>query len=462
MKERGKQERERLQASAVKAVIEDRYVMVNWGTGVGKSRVAIEAADRLLHSGAQDILLLVDQGIHKTNWRNEFMEAKGEDYGAKLYDSLTVECYASLPKYAGTKWDFIIADEAHHLRSEGRTALLETLKAERLLCLSATISCKGDAEELIRTLSGFGAFRQLDFGLQAAIDHEILPEPTVHVHVLPLHNLSMRHVITEEWGPKVRRKTVTTDFAHYKEYVNKDLYPALTLNIESSVEEAYGYYEKQMKERSKAYKEMKTEAETRGDVPAARLEAAKNRMVRYGLLSKNLIGTAKTPFMGWLLGKISSKRYICFCTDVDQAKILGGDNVICNEVKNTDAVVDGFNRGERSNLFAVNMGKEGQNLAGIEACVVIQLAGKDRHFIQEMGRAMRAKDPQQHIVVVDGTKDVEYLRESLSSINPKYIRIHGYGDLAKKNIKLEDLSSPKDIETRERAARGAKIFSGLS
>ena len=454
--------RDELQKQAVQAVLDDKFVMVNWGTGVGKSRVAIDAIDRLFRAGAQDILLLVDQGIHKTNWRNEFIEAKGPEHGAFLYDSITVECYASLPKYTGTAWDLVIADEAHHLRSEDRVAMLASLKAKRMVCLSATISCKGDAEALLKTLSCFGDFKSFDFGLQDAIDNEILPEPTVHIHVLPLKELGARHLIVEEWGAKARRRTYDTDYDHYRDFLNKDLYPAATLNIDCTAAQAYEYYEKQQELRSKQYKDLKNKAEAGDDVPAAQLETAKNRMVRYGLLRKNLLGTSKTQFMTWLLKKLEGKRYICFCSDVDQAWMLGGDNVICNEVKDCDAIINSFNEGERNSLFAVNMGKEGQNLSGIEACVVVQLMGKDRHFIQEMGRAMRAKDPQQHIVVVDGTKDIEYLRDSISSINPRYIRVHGYGSYAKKKISLADLRSADEVAAQERAVRGAKIFGGLS
>jgi len=454
--------RDELQKQAVQALIDDGFIMVNWGTGVGKSRVAIDAIDRLFKAGAQNILLLVDQGIHKTNWRNEFLEAKGPEHGAFLYDSVTVECYASLPKYTGTSWDLVIADEAHHLRSENRVDLLASLKADRMVCLSATISCKGDAEALLKTLSRFGDFKSFDFGLQDAIDNEILPEPTVHIHVLPLKDLGARHLIVEEWGAKARRRTIDTDFEHYRQFLDKDQYPAVTLNIDCSAAEAYSYYEKQMEERSKRYKDLKKKADDGENVPAPQLEMAKNRMVRYGLLRKNLLGTSKTQFMTWLLKKLEGKRYICFCSDVDQAWTLGGDNVICNEVKDCDAIVNAFNDGERNSLFAVNMGKEGQNLSGIEACVVVQLMGKDRHFIQEMGRAMRAKDPQQHIVVVDGTKDIEYLRDSVSSINPKYIRVHGYGSYAKKKLSLGDLKSADEVVAQERAERGAKIFGGLS
>ncbi len=454
--------RDELQKQAVQAVLDDGLVMVNWGTGVGKSRVAIDAIDRLFRAGAQDILLLVDQGVHKTNWRQEFLDAKGDAHGAFLYDSITVECYASLHKYAGTSWDLVVADEAHHLRSEGRIAMLATLTARRMVCLSATISCKGDADGLLAALAGFGTFRTFDFGLQDAIDNEILPEPTVHVHVLPLGDLGARHLITEEWGPKTRRRTVDTDYEHYREYLDKDRYPALTLNIDCSAAEAYNYYEKQLEERSKRYKDMKRKAERGEYVAEPQLETAKNRMVRYGLLRKNLLGASKTQFMQWLLKKLEGKRLICFCSDVEQAWTLGGDNVICNEVGDNDAVIASFNAGERSSLFAVNMGKEGQNLAGIEACIVVQLMGKDRHFIQEMGRAMRARDPQQHIVVIDGTKDVEYLRDSLASINPAYVRVHGYGSYAKRRLEMKDLMTSDEAAAAQRAERGSKIFKGLA
>lgn len=457
--------REELQKAAVEALVRDRFVMVNWGTGVGKSRVAIEAIDRLFAEDTLQVLLLVDQGIHKDNWLNEFVECKGEERGRRLYDSVTVECYASLPKYEGTEWDLIVADEAHHLRSDNRVALLSTLRTLRMLCLSATISCKGDGENLLQTLNeNFGKFTTLEFGLQDAIDNEILPEPTIHVHVLPLQDLKVTQDVTEGWGPSAKRVDMTVPYAERNLYRDKKRYPAMNLTLKCTVAEAYEYYKEQGEAAKKRYKEMRENAGLAPGTPDSSpvMEMWGNRQKRCGLLAKNVIGKGKTKFAGWLVRHLADRKFICFCTDVEQALELGGDNVICNEVRDSDAVVAAFNAGEKTSLFAVNMAIEGQNLCGIEAGIVVQLAGKDRKFIQEFGRAMRAKDPQQHIIVIDGTKDVEYLRNAVATVSKDYIRVKGYGSYKDRKMTLDDLRDGREAVAAARKEAGKAIFGGLS
>ena len=468
--------RQKLQKDAIEAVVRDRYVIVNWGTGVGKSRVGIGAAKEMFSRGALNILLLVDQTFHKQNWLAEFRDTLGEEEGRFFYDSLTVECYASLPKYKGTEWDLVIADEAHHLRSDNRIAQMSTLKAERILCLSATVSCKGDGASLIEMLNTtFGIFRSLDFGLQDAIDTGILAEPTIHIHCLPLDGLSARYTITESWGNKDRQRRVQCRYEDRFAYADKKRFPAAVLEIDSSIPEAYDYYTRNFLAAKKNLKKLEDSADPQQD-PAQykQLLWAKNKVLRYGGLRKLVVGQAKTIFCRGLLKRIGDKKTLCFCTDVEQAIALGGGNVIFADRKDrlgdirkavgddvalmatNQEVVDAFNKGDIRSLFAVNMIQEGQNLAGIEVGVTVQLAGKDRQFIQKFGRTLRSKDPQQHIVVVDGTKDVEYLKDSLAEINPKYFVFHGYGRLKGTITKLTDLMSDDELREKEAAEKEAE------
>jgi superfamily II DNA or RNA helicase len=464
--------RTQLQRDAVTALLRDRRVMVNWGTGVGKSRVAIEAADVLFKGGALRILLLVDQSLHKENWEKEFKECKGEEYGRYLYDSLTVECYASLPTLADTSWDLIIADEAHHLRSENRCSILSTMKAERFLGLTATISCRGDGDQLIRTINEtFGKMKTLEFGVQDAIDNYILGVPDIHVHVLPLDEVTANHSITIGWGPTEKRKDIECLYSERFAYTNKELYPALNLTMQCNAQEAYDYWNRQYEKLDKQYKEARKEAELgEGEKDDKRTQWIFNRRQQAALQRKNIIGRSKTRFATWLIRHLGDKKLICFCNDVDQACELGGEHVIFSGrsenleriekytgapaelFKKQDEVVAAFNKNEIRSIFAVNMLIEGQNLAGIQTGIAIQLAGKDRKFVQQLGRAMRAKDPEQHIIVIDGTRDVDYLETALSVINNNYVTFTGYGRL-KGITGLSDLFNGNTGETKVTAER---------
>lgn len=431
--------RQELQIQAVDRLLTDRRVIVNWGTGVGKSRVGIECIRRIWCRGRKRILLLVTEDAHKTNWRNEFVEALREA-GGRLYDSITVECYASLPKYRNTSWDIIVADEAHHMRSELRTDIISTMTAEYFLCLSATISCNGDAAEMLSMLERrFGHFTSLDFGIQDAIDNGILGEPRIYVHTLPLEDLNFPMTIVEEWGSKKKRVEIQTSFKNCGFYYkNKDRFPAVTLHITGTPKECYDFYCGRIEYLKKQWQSLrKAEKLEKGQPDNEKTAFAYNRFIHYCSLRKILIGRMKTPFCRALLEKLSNKKLICFCTDVQQGRDLGGSKIICTENDSlyghgyNAEVIKKFNSGENRKLFAVNMIQEGQNLAGIEVGIIVQLGGKDRQFIQKLGRVMRSKTPVQHIVLINGTKDVDYYHTAIAGIKKKkdYITIVPYGTL---------------------------------
>lgn len=455
------EKRTQLQRDAVTALLRDRCVMVGWGTGVGKSRVGIMAADILFKAGAYRILLLVDQSSQKDNWLKEFMDCKGETDGRYLYDSLTVECYASLPSLEGTQWDLVIADEAHHLRSEGRCTILSTIRSERFLGLTATISCNGDGDELVRIINEtFGKMTSLDFGIQDAIDNYILGRPDIHVHVLPLEEISVRHDIVLSWGASAKRKALTCKYEERFEYFDREKYPDAVLTMDCSSAEAYEYWTAQCNRLTGKWRDARKAAGlSDGDKDTKATRPLYNMKQQAALQRKNVIGRSKTTFANWLVQRrLKDRKLICFCNDVDQACRIGGEHVIFSERESnlgrieqyTDSpaelfeksseVIDAFNKGDIRSIFAVNMLVEGHNLDGIQTGVAVQLSGKDRRFVQELGRAMRAKDPEQHIIVVDGTRDVDYLQTALSVINHDYVTFTGYGRL--KGVKaLEDLSN---------------------
>jgi len=424
------QMRQRLQDSAVADLLSFHRLIVNWGTGVGKSRVAVRCAVALHGRGMSRILLLVEQSAQKENWRLQFVEDLGEEKGNALFSAITVECYASLPKYAGTTWDLIVADEAHHLRSDNRCALLASLKAEYMLCLSATISCQGDGEQLLETLNEtFGEFKSIDFTAQNAIDSGILGTPRIFVHVLSLRKLAARQTIVVEWGPTRKRVPLRCSYMERDRFLNRDFFPAASVSIECTPAQAYEYYNKQLDVLKKEYKDLRKKMKLQPEDPDNRATTmAKNRLVRCGSNRKIVLGRAKTTFATALIRKLESdgRKFVCFCADVEQARQIGGDNVIYHQRHDNEKVIKDFNDGNIRSLFAVNMIQEGQNLAGIEAGVILQLGSKERQFIQKFGRTMRARYPEQHIVIINGSHDVDFYRNSVEGIKREYIKMFRY------------------------------------
>ena len=126
------------QNEAIAVLQRDKRLILEWGTGVGKTRVAVHAINNLLLANpAARILLAVQERAHKNNWKKEFMDVLGELRGILVYDSITVDCYASLKNHEGTCWNLFVADEGHHLRGDNKISLLWTICSDSVLFLSA-------------------------------------------------------------------------------------------------------------------------------------------------------------------------------------------------------------------------------------------------------------------------------------------------------------------------------------
>lgn len=424
--------RNRMQSEAVLNVLEKHRVIVEWGTGVGKSRVAIRAACALMFAGRHRILLLVSERAHKDNWRREFIEVLGDGTGEDVFSNITVECYASLHNHENSRWDFIIADEAHHLRSEGRTADMSTISTDYFLCLSATLSDKDDAKGLVEMLNRvYGPFTSMKCGINDAIESGILAEPDIFVHVLSLKDVPAPVTVNVAWGWPNARKELSTDVAGYYDVRSHiDRYPNMSVDVTGSADECYRILDEFYNEKKKEYDAI-GEKILYGNVSAeqySRLsreqEYAKNRMLRAALNRKNLIGDCKTGYASHIINDIlPDKKFICFCSSIEQGQALGTDAVISSRrtAKENDAVINAFNEGNGRSIFAVGMLQEGANLAGIQAGVIIQLDTKERAFVQKFGRAMRSSRPEQHVLVFNNTRDVHFLESALEGIDKKYI-----------------------------------------
>ena len=196
---------------------------------------------------------------------------------------------------------------------------------------------------------------------------------------------------------------------------NKRRYPNVTLFIYCTQQQKYDYLTEQFNYYKKRYM-------------SCRNEMIKNKWLQYGSKRKTFLGTQKTAIAANLLEKLKDKRFICFCTNIEQAELLGGLNAIHSKKKEPLKIIQKFNAGEINSLYAVGMLQEGVNLTGIEAGIIIQLDSEERAFIQKFGRTLRADSPEQYIIYFRATRDEEYLNNALESIDKNYIREYEIGD----------------------------------
>lgn len=405
--------RNEIQRKAVEMMRDTSLLVLQWCTGLGKSKAAIDIINSYCpnQSGFDcawegvelKVLLVVAEIAHKRNWKEEFKKFQSEFVWMNF---VTVETYASLKNHKGEEYDLIILDEAHHAGSDLRMEILGEIKAEKVLALSATLP--QDMWFKLGTLYGkkMSSFR---VSLQEAIDWGILPEPRLYLIPMELDNTHPSQTIIEEWGTKAKRKVVMCNIKERWTYMkDKATYPHMRLEIACTELQKYLYLSDKIEFWKKRF--FRT-----------RNEGIKAKWLQFGSERKRYLGSLKDKKAQEVLDFIKNKRYICFCSSIEQSEKLGGRNSIHSKKKGALNTIEDFNKKEIDNLFAIGMIQEGQNLVDIEAGIIIQLDGQERAFIQKSGRAMRAEEPTLFILYYKNTRDEEYLQKALEGINPDYI-----------------------------------------
>lgn len=398
--------REELNSQAIELLKTNNNIAIQAATGVGKSKIAIDLCYEMAvqQIAPLSVLLVVAEIAHINNWNAEFIKWNWS------WGQVTIICYASLKNYRDTKWDTIIFDEAHHLGSELRLDVFDTLRSRWKIFLSATLkdSLIGRLEE------SCGPIATIKMGLQDAFNADILPEPKIHLIELSLDDTIADQTIVEEWGKADKRKTAICSYAERWKYLrDKKKIPNGKLIIQCTRKQKYDYYCEQFEYYKKRYM-------------LSRNEFVKNKWLQCGSKRKMYLGLLKTEIANGLLNKLRNKRLICFCTNIEQAEYLGGENAIHSKKKERLEIIDKFNEKKINSLFAVGMLQEGVNLNDIQVGIIIQLDGEERAFIQKFGRTLRADTPEQYIIYYKDTRDEEYLNNALENIDTKYIKRTDY------------------------------------
>ena len=225
--------RDELRVAVLDALKKTKNIAVQAATGIGKSKIALDAINEVK---AKSILFVVAEVAHIKNWKDEFNK-----WGFDPFSS-TIICYASLKKYRNTSWDVVVFDEAHHLGSELRLEIFDTINAKYRIFLSATLK-----ESLIYKLeASCGPIKSIKAGLQDAFDNNILPEPKIYLIPLVLDSKNYDQEIVEEWGKAYARKIIECSYRERWTYLrNKSRYPNVTLKIKCTQQQKYDYLTEQ-------------------------------------------------------------------------------------------------------------------------------------------------------------------------------------------------------------------------
>lgn len=389
--------KEDIQKKATELIVDHNNLILQWCTSLGKSKAAIDIVKK---TEATTVLLIVAEIAHKENWKKEFLR-----WGLPSNTGVVIDTYASLKNHRNESYNLLILDEGHHAGSDLRLDILGDIIAEKVLVLSATLT----SEVLTSLTNVFGSFYNYKISLSEAIEWNVLPEPKIYLIEMELDTTYPTQTIIEEWGKSETKTVIKTTLQGRWDYMKDKLkYPNVRLEIKCTEREKYDYITAQIEYWKSMYMRK-------------RIEFMKNKWLHLGSERKRFLGDLKSNQANNLIHKLQSKRYVCFCTSIAQAELLGNRNAIHSGKKDSLSIIDSFNDKKISNLFAVGMIQEGQNLTDIEAGVIIQLDGQERAFIQKTGRAMRAESPTLYVFYYSNTRDEDYLKNVLENIDSEYI-----------------------------------------
>lgn len=394
--------RDEIQEKAVNLISKNDRLLLAWATGVGKSYSFIRIQGFLQ---AKKTYIVVAEVAHIKNWENEYKKHGRED----LLKNTKIFCYASLKNNLDENVDLLCLDEGHHATSEIRLDHLTTIKATKIVALTATIGLS----KKLALESIYGEFKVDTIPLKQAIAWGIIPEPSIYLIPLELNKVDYNCTIVQGIGKSELRVNIHCKIEDKWTYLkNKAKYPNINLIMSCTETQKSQHYDEQSKYWRSAY--MRN-----------RQEYQKVKWLLTGSERKRFLANCKTEKVKPFLRYLKEKRFICFCGSIEQANILGKGNAIHSKMMEGSAAasIEDFSSGKINNLFVVGMLQEGQNLPNIEAGVIIQLDGEERPFIQKSGRVFRAKDPILFVFYYKNTRDEEYLAKILEGINPEYIQV---------------------------------------
>ena len=389
--------REEIYQRCEREIDRTKGVLLEAGTGSGKSSVAIHLLNHLNPDNKPfTVLLLVAKTVHKFTWEEEFNK-----WGLNSETAVCSECYESLKKHVGQSYDVIILDECHHVQSELRQELLDHVSFRYMIGLSATIPKKLK----YRLMSTYN-LGLVQCSLQDAIEDGILPEPEIMLLPLQLQNYAKSETI--EINPKKPGEIYYDEYERL--WAHKKNHHAI---LRCTPKQKLQYMDNQIVIAKRVFEVQRT-------------LYLKRRWLKMCGDRLKFLAECKNELVKKLLDKISDKRVLTFCTSIEQTEILG-KNCIHSKNKNADAVLEKFNQGKLNHITACQILNEGVNLKNCQFGIFANINASSIIKVQRVGRILRHDHPVVIIPYYKDSREEEIVEEWIGEYDEKLI--HEYSDL---------------------------------
>lgn len=390
--------KEEIEGKAMQEMASHKYIALEWPTGYGKTKGSIDLVNSTLTSqSSSTILLLVAKSVHKQNWKDE-IDKWG---GFKGKCTVVMECYESLRKHAGETFDYVIADECHHLNSDLRRDCFKSLKVnKKVVMLSATIP--RDLKQWLR-YQFHTSF--VSTTLQSAVTDNVLPTPEIILLPLILDNKKETEMI--EINARLKGKSAIGYYA-------TDYWKFKKLKVHAKLKATPRQYLQWLNNEILYYKNS-----------FMRLHSEPIKLKWLKLCSDRLkfLAEQKTSIVAQILYRKRDCRTLTFCNNIEQAEELGTHCIHSKNIK-AERLIDSFNKKKINHITAVQMLNEGVNLTDCQYGIFANINASQVITTQRIGRILRHKQPKLIIPFYKDTREEELVKKMIEGYDKKLIKTY--------------------------------------
>ncbi len=389
--------REEAFSQCLAALNKSNFTLVELPTGYGKSYISIRMTNHIIETFCKDkqevsILLLVAKTAHKGTWKKELSKWGGIKGNANLI----IECYESLHKHIEKYFDIIIMDECHHLNSDLRQELFNTISFGKVIGLSATIPRK------------LKQYFQYEYHAQTvlcnitdAIKDGVLPEPQIILYPLELDNVHTTETI--EINPKAKGSLYHGSFSKLWSYRKMKVHAIISCTQRQKLNDM----------NSQILFQKNSFMRTHQEYTKNKWLFSCGERIKYLANLKNSIVKA-------ILSSLDNERTLTFCKTIEQAECLG-KYCIHSKNPNSEQIYNDFNAKKINHITSVNILNENANLVDCKYAIFANYSSSEICSVQRCGRALRHKSPVIIMPFYKNTREEEILADMIKDFNPDSI-----------------------------------------
>lgn len=389
--------REEAFSQCLAALNKSNFTLVELPTGYGKSYISIRMTNHIIETFCKNkqevsILLLVAKTTHKGTWKKELSKWGG----IKGNVNLIIECYESLHKHTEKYFDIIIMDECHHLNSDLRQELFNTISFGKVIGLSATIPRK------------LKQYFQYEYHAQTvlcnitdAIKDGVLPEPQIILYPLELDNVHTTETI--EINPKAKGSLYHGSFSKLWSYRKMKVHAIISCTQRQKLNDM----------NSQILYQKNSFMRTHQEYTKNKWLFSCGERIKYLANLKNSIVKA-------ILSSLDNERTLTFCKTIEQAECLG-KYCIHSKNPNSEQIYNDFNAKKINHITSVNILNENANLVDCKYAIFANYSSSEICSVQRCGRALRHKSPVIIMPFYKNTREEEILADMIKDFNPDSI-----------------------------------------